>query len=369
MRYIPSAKKMTLGSSLTPVVFGQEDIAGIRARIQRQQAVHTSTLEQNQELREDYIERQRRQRMKERHLAHFASQMHSIASPLRPHTSMAALCSPDSREDETSISKRLSSVASRDSGWPVPIEVGEHDIAKRKELRISRSAGQVLSNLPTLMSRKVDKISTQRVQNAAKAEREELKAQAQRMRTRLVSSSQKSSQGLAQLKKEEVIKQKRQLVEMRANRRYIDGKLELHTLHPYAEHEEASRPSTSHVDLRRYVAWMPHDAGQGRPVTRQNSNPDVPPSPTPLRPRSEQEHRRIKSSRSRHSTECASMPAEADLQQAHGHLASTEPRPRVAEERPVSAVARDQLLESSSSGINLTIQLGLDFLTENHAQQ
>ena len=348
---------------------------------------HAANLQRNEELRFDYVDGRRRERLKERHLAHIAHQMYSSppllgkSSP-EPRSIDASAILPKAPALGSTV-KLLSGLTTFQTG------ARESELDHRPALRISRSPPgfDVPPNLPTLMSRKVDKISMKRAQSALQVEVQGLKAQAQSARRRLSCSTHRSAQDMAEFKKHEALKQKRGLQAMRELRQSIDDKLSpAPGARARREQEHGSRPASSHVDLRRFVSLLPRYDGSISRLSRQHSKAQMPPSPSvgtllPLRPRSEQDFRNQSRLGQRQDATGAVAVAVADqdaaarMRQAGAWLheavpgaapraapdaavsgrRSEEGRQRMGEERPVSAIARDQLLQTS--GVNLAINL------------
>lgn len=366
----------------------QSDLAKIRDRITRHKVDHAATVEMNEELRLDYIDGRRRERLKERHLAHIAHQMYSspplLGTPSpKPRSLDASAVLPKSTALGATV--KLSGLATFQTGARTGARESELD--HRPALRISRSpAGfdgfNVPPNLPTLMSRKVDKMSMKRAQSALQVEVQGLKAQAQSARRRLSCSAHRSAQDMAEFKKQEALKQKRRLQAMREMRQSIDDKLASPAPGARArcEPEHGSRPASSHVDLRRFVSLVHSDDGSIWRLPRQHSKAHMPCLPSVatllhLYPMSEQDFRNQSTLGQRQDAPGAVAGAGADaaartLQtDAWPHQAapraapdaagsgrqSEEGRQRMGEERPVSAIARDQLLQTS--GVNLAINL------------
>ena len=334
-----------------PPTMHEIELSHRRQKMQVQKGLHKEIMEMRKTVREELLTARQKERNAERRLALFAKDLYGIPNHLQSVMSKTKVPIQDD------LSGPFGAISTADTGG----------VSSLPNAKLERA--RTPSQLPTLMSRRVDKIIHSRAQSAAKAAIEERKANNSRMKISMSTSLLTSSNSLRESRKAQVHHVKRNLVALQMHRQQIDEQWE-HWLaqKPLSRRpSEASqeplhhgRPATSHVDLRPYVRTP--DAKGLLKVDASAKN-----------------HERLAGT---HMWGAAgghantSLPLDGAARDPHRgsaeHLQALLPgvrtdvgqdihdepkgkRERIADERPVSAIARDRLLESS--GVNLTINL------------
>jgi hypothetical protein len=338
LRSRPDSMKMSVFKILQPrpPTLHEIELVQRRHRMRIQKGVHQEILENHQAMREDFLASKRKERNTERRLALFAKDLYSIPNKLQP--AMSHL--DDLIQDEASGAPRPTS----------PLETPEVAfslVAAPEKLQQTRTESQ----LPTLMWRRVDKIIHSRAQSAANAAVEERKTLNARMKNIMTTSVQNTSTHLREMKKADVVHEKRKLVAMKIHREQIDQQWDYWLTkkaffggRPILQGPQLDkRPATSHIDLRHYTRTP--DVGVRNRV---GNIPDV----------------HMGAAEGKGHTSLALDGAARDKSSAdnaavrvyvrQGTCNEPKERERMVDERPVSAIARDRLLESS---VDLAIHL------------
>ncbi len=339
LRSRPDSMKMSVFKILQPrpPTLHEMELVQRRHKMRIQKGVHQEILEKHQAMREDFLASKRKERNTERRLALFAKDLYSIPNKLQPARSHL----DDLIQDDASGAPRPTS----------PLEtpqVAFSPMAAPEKLQQTVTESQ----LPTLMWRRVDKIIHSRAQSAANAAVEERKTSNARMKNIMTTSVQNTSAHLKEMKKADVVHEKRKLVAMKMHREQIDQQWDYWLTRkaffggkPILQGPQLDkRPATSHVDLRHYTRTP--DVGVRNRV---GHIPDV----------------HMGAAEGKGHTSAALDGAARDKGSADNDTAVrvyvrqgtyNEPkeRERMVDERPVSAIARDRLLESS---VDLAIHL------------
>lgn len=338
LRSRPDSMKMSMFKILQPrpPTLHEIELAQRRHRMLIQKGVHREILEKHQVMREDFLSSRRKERNTERRLALFAKDLYSIPNILQPAMSHLN----DLIQDDASVAPRPTS----------PLETPEVALslmAAPEKLQRPRTESQ----LPTLMWRRVDKIIHSRAQSAANAAVEERKTYNLRMKNIMTTSVQNTSAHLREQKKADVVHEKCKLVAMKMHREQIDQqwdywltKKAFFGSRPILQGPQLDkRPATSHVDLRHYT----HTPDVG--VRNRQNSPDV-----HMGAAEGKGHNSPALDGAARDKGSADNDTAVRVYVSQGTSNEQKERGRMVDERPVSAIARDRLLESS---VDLAIHL------------
>ena len=353
-----------------------EELEQIHSRIKTQKECQSRIRRLNDDARSEYIDRKRRERSKERRVAVYARQIQSEL-PLRPFSVMETPATLPELRDMSKLSDPVP-----DRGWTLMLNAKTDMDGHVQSMRASRMVKS--SDVPILITRTVDKIVTKRAQSAANLELEARKTKALQSRTQIANSILQSRSEIAERKRAQVIFQRHTTEAMRTQRFSLDDKWKdwaqekaVSRAQSACTNATLSRPVTPHIDLRASTpgAWRRLDRRQfgngmrNQQATSKNTLKAAERGSTPPSMWFTQTHgvgiakHDLVQQKSMENVVSPSLEfsrlAVPGAQQPD-NVDEERIKDPMGEERPLSAAARDQLL--NTSGIVMKLRQTDDFL-------